>query len=109
MKPHLGVSIECDGLVVLNEWRVQLLEAIDQTGSINGAAEIMKVVYPSAWKKIRDMEKTLGFQLVETQVGGTGGGGAKITPKGHELMKEFRALSQDVTKAIGQHFDAFFE
>ena len=40
MEPRLNVWIEHNGTVVLSEWRVRLLEAIDQTGSISRAAEV---------------------------------------------------------------------
>ena len=48
MEPHLNIWIEQNGTVVLSEWRVQLLEAIEQTGSINGAAAVMKITFARA-------------------------------------------------------------
>ena len=109
MEPHLNIWIEQNGTVVLSEWRVRLLEAIEQTGSINSAAAVMKITFARAWGKIHEMEEGLGFKLVDTQIGGTGGGGATLTAKGRELMRKFCAFSQGLDKEIEQRFDSAFD
>ena len=109
MEPRLNLWIEDRGVVVLSEWRVELLEAIDQTGSISGAAEKKKVTYHRAGEKIHEMEEGLGTKLVEAQAGGAGGGGAQLTPKGHELIKKFRAFSRGLDDEIDQRFHAAFD
>ena len=52
LTPHLNLWLERDGQVVLSVWRVQLLAAIDQTGSISAAAERMQVQYRLAWDRL---------------------------------------------------------
>ncbi len=108
MEPHFNIWIEHSGTVVLSEWRVQLLEAIEQTGSINGAAAVMNVTFARAWGKIHEMEEGLGFKLVDTQIGGAGGGGATITANGRKLIRKFRALSQGLDVEIEQRFNTAF-
>ncbi len=108
MEPHLNIWIEQNGAVVLSEWRVRLLEAIEQTGSINSAAAAMKVTFARAWGKIHEMEEGLGFKLVDRQIGGTGGGGATLTAKGRVFIRKFRALSQGLNEEIEQRFDTAF-
>ena len=76
---HLNLWLECDGEVVLSVWRVQLLAAIDQTGSISAAAERMQVQYRLAWDRLDEMERGLGLRLVDRHAGGAGGGGARLT------------------------------
>jgi molybdate transport system regulatory protein len=109
MEPKFNLWIEHNGVVVLSEWRVRMLDAIDQTGSISRAAEHMKVTYHRAWEKLHEMEEGLGYKLVEAQVGGVGGGGAELTPQGRALMKQFRALSQGLVDEIDQRFDEVFK
>ena len=46
--------IEKEGKVVLSSWRVGLLEAIEETGSISAAASKMGVSYRRAWDKIHE-------------------------------------------------------
>ena len=108
MEPHSNVWIEHNGVVVLSEWRVNLLEMIDQTGSISRAADKMNVTYHRAWEKLHEMEEGLGFKLVDAQVGGVHGGGAELTAQGRELIKKFRAFDQGLSDEVEQRFaDAF--
>ena len=66
MQPKSNLWIEKDGEVVLSRWRVNLLRAIDEAGSISAAAEKMKVSYHRAWEKLHEMETRLGVTLVES-------------------------------------------
>jgi molybdenum-dependent DNA-binding transcriptional regulator ModE len=54
MRPCANFWIEKDGKVVLSEWRVALLEAVEQTGSINAAAAQQGVPFRVAWRKIQE-------------------------------------------------------
>ncbi len=108
MEPHLNVWIEHNGVVVLSEWRVKLLEWIDQTGSISRAAEKMNVTYARAWEKLHEMEEGLGYKLVEAQAGGVHGGGASLTTPGHDLIKKFRTFDQGLSDEIDQRFATAF-
>jgi molybdate transport system regulatory protein len=109
MQPHFNLWIEQGGVVVLSQWRVKLLEAVDQTGSISGAAEKMKVTYHRAWEKIHEMEEGLGFKLVNAQTGGAGGGGAELTARGRELIEKFHTFSDGLIDQIDQRFHAAFD
>jgi molybdate transport system regulatory protein len=80
MKPRLNLWLENDGEVVFSIWRMRLLQAVADTGSISGAAAALDVHYRTAWQKINEMETRLGQKLVQTQVGGQRGGGATLTP-----------------------------
>ncbi len=108
MEPKFNLWIEHNGVVVLSEWRVKLLEAIDQTGSISRAAERMKVTYHRAWEKLHEMEEGLGYKLINAQVGGAGGGGAELTEQGRDLVKRFRAFEQGLHDEIDERFEAAF-
>jgi molybdate transport system regulatory protein len=81
--------LEQDGQVVLSLWRVRLLQAIQTTGSISAAAQRMGVQYRCAYDKLDEMEARLGVALVERQVGGPGGGGARLTPVGSAYVQRF--------------------
>ncbi len=109
MEPKFNLWIEHNGVVVLSEWRVKLLEAIDQTGSISRAVDKMKVTYHRAWEKLHEMEQGLGYKVVDAQVGGAGGGGAELTDKGRDLIKRFRKLDQGLSDEIDQRFDEAFK
>ncbi len=109
MKPCFNLWIEHNDTVVLSEWRVKLLEMIDQTGSISRASEKMNVTYHRAWEKLHEMEEGLGYKLVDAQVGGVHGGGAELTPQGRDLIKKFRTFSQGLQDEIEQRFENTFQ
>jgi molybdate transport system regulatory protein len=101
--------IEQGGKVVLSRWRVALLQAIDETGSISAAAERMGIPYRRAWDKVHECEERLGVKLLVTQTGGTGGGGARLTPEGVEYVKRFQKFNQGLDDLVNSRFREAFE
>ncbi|MDQ7031026.1 MAG: LysR family transcriptional regulator [Ardenticatenia bacterium] len=108
MRPRLNVWIEDEGEVILTLWRVRLLETVQQTGSINAAAKQMGIQFRTAWAKIHEMEERLGFPLVESQVGGAGGGGTRLTPAGEQLVLQFRELVDGLPQMLEERFNRIF-
>ena len=108
MQPRSNLWIEKEGEVVLSKWRVNLLRAIDETGSISSAAEKMQVSYHRAWEKVHEMETRLGALLVETQTGGAHGGGAKLTPIARDYIARFERFSQGIDDLVARHFAESF-
>lgn len=108
MQPHYNLWLEKDGQVVLSLWRIRLLQAVADTGSISAAAETLGVGYRVAWQKIREMEERLGEKLVETQVGGARGGGATLTPAAVRYIDQFDRFSRDMEQHITDSFTETF-
>ena len=105
MEVKSNIWLEIDGEVVLSAWRIDLLQAIQQTGSISGAAELMNIPYRRAWEKIHQLEERLGLKLVETQVGGYGGGGAKLSLECLELIAKYALLTQGRDPRLQQRLE----
>ena len=78
----------------LGAGRIELLERIDQTGSINAAAKEMKMSYKAAWERINGMNSLADHPLIDRTTGGKGGGGTKLTPYAHELIATFHRLGE---------------
>jgi len=55
------------------------------------------------------MESGLGLQLVDRRVGGVGGGGARLTDAGNELVERFNLLAADMDAALAARFAAAFD
>ncbi|MFO7663755.1 MAG: winged helix-turn-helix domain-containing protein [Chloroflexota bacterium] len=108
MQPRYNLWIEVNGEVVLSLWRVELLRAIDATGSISAAAEQMKIPYRTAWQKINEMETRLGEKLVETQTGGPHGGGARLTPTAEGYIARFDRFAHDLERFTVDAYEANF-
>jgi len=83
-----------EGQSFLGSGRVELLERIDQTGSINAAAKEMKMSYKAAWERINGMNALADQPLIERTTGGRGGGGTKLTPYARELIATYYRLNE---------------
>lgn len=108
MNVKSNIWLEIDGQVVISAWRVRLLEAIQQTGSISQAAKVMNIPYRRAWQKIQESEERLGVRLVETQTGGIGGGGAQLTPACKEIMAKYGSLTAGISTLLQARFKEIF-
>jgi molybdate transport system regulatory protein len=72
--------------------RIDILRRVGQCGSISQAAREAGVSYKAAWQAIDTLTNLAGVPLVESSVGGSGGGGARITPAGEQLLHAADAL-----------------
>ena len=108
MEPKFNIWFEVDDEVATSLWRVELLESIEANGSITGGAKAMGVPYRVAWQKVRDMEERLGVKLLETQTGGSEGGGAALTEAGRSHVGEMRLFADRAERAIGDIRDEVF-
>ncbi len=52
--------------IIMGKGRMEILENIEKTGSINQAAKIMKMSYKGVWSKIKATEKHLNADIVHT-------------------------------------------
>lgn len=108
MQPKANFWLEKDGKVVLSSWRIRLLEAIAETGSISSAASKMGVSYRRAWDKIHECEERLGIRLVDTQTGGSGGGGSQLTPAALDYIERFHHFADGLNETVGIKFQEYF-
>ena len=83
-----------EGQSFLGSGRVELLQLIDTTGSINAAAKAMKMSYKAAWERINSMNALADKPLIDRTTGGKGGGGTKLTPYAHELIATFHRFNE---------------
>ncbi|MBC7756953.1 MAG: LysR family transcriptional regulator [Bdellovibrio sp.] len=72
--------------------KADLLEAIQQKGSISAAALSMGMSYKRAWDLVNTMNKSFKQAVVATSVGGGKGGGAQITEFGLQILTRYRAI-----------------
>ncbi|MGQ0602152.1 MAG: winged helix-turn-helix domain-containing protein [Anaerolineales bacterium] len=109
MQPKFNVWLEKKSKVVLSLWRVQLLETIAETGSISAAAEKLGVPYRRCWEKVQEIEHSLGAKVIETAVGGSGGGGAQLTRARPRAGEQFQAIYDGLDDEIERRYRAVFK
>jgi len=83
-----------EGQSFLGSGRIELLQLIDTTGSINAAAKAMKMSYKAAWERINSMNALADHPLIDRTTGGKGGGGTKLTPYARELIATFHRFNE---------------
>jgi molybdate transport system regulatory protein len=91
--------------IALGPGKAQLLEHIQQTGSIAEAARQLDMSYMRAWTLIRTMNACFKEPLVEAQRGGHAHGGAVLTETGEEalaLYQRMQTTSLEATKGDWQ-------
>ncbi|MBL4674796.1 MAG: LysR family transcriptional regulator [Mucilaginibacter sp.] len=86
--------LEVNSERVIGPGRVELLERIHESGSIRQAAIQMKMSYRQAWQFINHMNTHFGEAIVISERGGKGGGNARVTLKGLEIMRSFKDLHE---------------
>ena len=86
------IWVEKDGELYIGWGRVILLERIEKLGSIAEAARSMRLGYRNAWLWLEAMNRLAPVPLVETNVGGVGGGCAKLTDEGRKVVGQYREL-----------------
>lgn len=97
-----SVWMSVDGNSLGGQGRIALLASIAECGSISQAAKNVKMSYKAAWDAIDGMNHLAGEALVERVTGGKGGGGTRLTPRGLQLVKNFRLIAQEHQRFIAQ-------
>lgn len=87
---------------LLLEKRIQLINHIEEAGSISKAAKKVPMSYKAAWDAITAMNNLCPTMVVEKTTGGIGGGGAKVTPYGKNLVRTYSLLKQEHAKFLSQ-------
>jgi molybdate transport system regulatory protein len=87
--------------------KIELLEAIADSGSLSEAARQLGMSYRRAWVLLDSLNKTFTSPLATASVGGRGGGGVQVTPLGAELVQRFRRLEASVDELAAEQFAAF--
>lgn len=94
--------------------RVALLEKVAELGSITAAAKALGISYKGAWEAVEALNNMSEAPLVERSVGGSGGGGTRLTPHGEQVLSLLRDLDTDfqgLLAAMGGgrgRFDRFY-
>ncbi len=96
MRLHIHVAPDHS----LGPGKVNLLEAIQATGSISAAARELGMAYRHAWELVDDLNACFRPGVVAKATGGSEGGGAALTPFGEELVTRFRAMESAAQRAI---------
>ncbi|MCW4006157.1 MAG: LysR family transcriptional regulator [Candidatus Bathyarchaeota archaeon] len=100
-KPSAKIWIEYKGEPLLGKGGAKILEAIEHEQSLTKAAKKLGMSYRYVWNYIQKVNEGLGQNVVETYKGGkAGGGGAKLTQTGKDLLGEYKRLEGCLSKFL---------
>ena len=78
---------DANGNVVFGLGRYRILEAVQRLGSLQAAAQELKMSYRAIWARITATEARLGKPLLIREPKGS-----RLTPLGETLLKQFQRL-----------------
>ena len=106
LAPHQKLWLERDGKLVMSDYRLRLLELIAETGSLAQAATALGLSYRRAWGKVKELEANLGLSLVQSEVGGAGGGHTVLSPAAVQLMAAYARFTERMAEALDASYSA---
>ena len=86
----LKIRIKLCALVGLGPGKADLLAAIDRCGSITAAAKDQGMSYRRAWLLVDEMNRVFREPVVEAAIGGTKGGGTRLSATGLAVLAIYR-------------------
>lgn len=91
-QPQLKIRISHGKTVAMGPGKAELLEKIAASGSISSAAKKMNMSYRRAWELVDVMNQSFDQPLVISSVGGSHGGGARITEFGQQVLDIYHSI-----------------
>lgn len=104
---RLRQRIQYGHAIAMGPGKVELLRQIAANGSISAAARHMGMSYRRAWQLVETMNQCFLSPLVETAAGGSGGGGARITALGEQVLGLYLRIETKTLKAVTSELTEF--
>lgn len=96
------IRIDFDIGVRLGPGKAQLLELIEEHGSIRAAGASIGMSYRRAWLLADEINRMFREPSISTRHGGKSGGGAGLTEFGAELLSRYRRMEAIMLKAADE-------
>ena len=88
----LTIRVDFGAFGYIGPGKITLMELISKHGSISAAGKEMGMSYRRAWMLVDEINQIFKQPLVEKQMGGSGGGGARLTMLGRDVVSRYRAI-----------------
>lgn len=104
-QPQLRVMFR--SAIAMGPGKAALLEAIERSGSISAAARELGMSYRRAWLLLDTMNQCFKAPVIDTLTGGSGGGGARITDMGREILRRYQTMVAKASAAVERDMHDF--
>jgi molybdate transport system regulatory protein len=101
--PHIRIRLDLSPLCSIGPGKVALLEAVESSGSLSGAARLTGMSYRRAWVLLEELNASFRGRVTESSVGGAGGGGVTVTALGREVIAAYRGMERAVDELGARH------
>ena len=109
MRPKFKVWVVFGDRIKFGDGRAQLLELIDELGSMKKAVARFGMSYRNAWGYIRELEEAAGFKLLERTPGGGPRGGTRLTKGGQTFLARYWRFRRGLEEVVSRHFTRSFK
>ena len=99
IRPRLFLGTE----LLIGPGKIDLLRAVQETGSISAAARASGIGYKRAWTLLDEVRQACGAEVIASSAGGSGGGGATLTALGRALLAHYEAIEAACAAASEPH------
>ena len=96
---HFRLRISRGDDIAIGPGKIDLLEAIERTGSITAAAKALGMSYRRAWLLVDMMNRCFASPVVAAESGGPRGGGTRLTALGAEVTRRYRRIEATAAHA----------
>jgi molybdate transport system regulatory protein len=103
---RVTIRIDFDDGRHLGHGKVRLLEMVEAHGSISSAARAMDMSYRRAWLLVDEVNRMFATPVLATQLGGKGGGHARLTDFGRLVVDHYRSIERDSKQAFAERIAA---
>ena len=93
IRPRLRILVGSQ--IALGPGKVDLLEALSETGSITAAAKRLNMSYMRAWTLIQTMNRCFHKPVILAKRGGKERGGAFLTETGEQVLALYAQLETE--------------
>lgn len=104
ISPRVRTRIDFAPDCSIGPGKIDVLEGIEQSGSLSAAARAMGMSYRRAWLLVHDINQAFDEPVAELAVGGREGGGARLTDFGRRLVTDYRAFERKVQQLAIEEF-----
>jgi molybdate transport system regulatory protein len=96
LRPHVAIGDD----ITFGPGKIELLRKVGEGHSISAAARALGMTYKRAWALVDTLNRGFASPVVETSAGGKGGGGARLTPLGEQLVARYLALEAKINSSV---------
>lgn len=86
----------------------ELLKGVRSYGSLSEAAKRMNMSYNKAHNLVKDIERRLGYDIINSKIGGVKGGGSTLTEAGEDLIKRYDDMMIKINENLKEAYNVYF-